>query len=390
MRIDLGCGAAKHPGCIGIDTRGLPDVDLVHDFDTPLPLSDDSVDFAMLADSAQFSADPLRLMKELYRVCRHGAVVCIAAPYAHASSHLANPAYRSLLSEQSPRYWTSHPVCYVDPDEYRFCAERSWSLQGEEAPDLRLVRLEFFYYPQYEGMYEPHELSLLRQSQMNVAHHFMMHLIVVKQSVSEDEMQWLSVQPMEEPSYVQELRFPVRSGSEEPFLYPGPMELMMSAAAPSAKESGQADVPAAEKSSEADGSAESSGEEAAGAHPQRSDAAADGPDEAPGAGAELGSGGTDGAGAELGSGGTDDAEAELGSGETDSAGAGLGSGEAADRAGNLPDRVVEPARRGAPPARASRPRVKPGGGKRTRRSAAAKPAPKKRTRTRNRASSKRT
>lgn len=240
MRIDLGCGEAKHPGCKGIDKRGLPDVDLVHDFDSPLPLSDDSVDFAMLADSVQFTSDLPRLMEELYRVCRHGAVICISAPYAHASSHLANPSYRVLLSEQSPRYWTPHPACYVDPDEYRFCAEPSWSLHAGDAPDLRLVRLEFFYYPQYEGMYEPHELSLLRQSQMNVAHHFMMHLVVVKESVSEDEMQWLAVQPMEEPSYVQELRFPVRSGSEEPFLYPGPLEPMMAAAAPSAKNAAHA------------------------------------------------------------------------------------------------------------------------------------------------------
>lgn len=192
----------------------------------------------MLSDSLQYSSNPSRLMEELYRVCRHGAVICVSAPYAHASAHLANPSYRSLLSEQSPRYWTSHPACYVDREEYRFCAERSWSLDAGGGLDLRLVRLEFFYFPQYEGMYEPHELSLLRQSQMNVAHNFMMHLIVVKQEVSEDEMQWLAVQPMEEPSYVEELRFPIRGGSDEPFLYPGPMEPMMAAAAAAANEAG--------------------------------------------------------------------------------------------------------------------------------------------------------
>ncbi|OXM13867.1 class I SAM-dependent methyltransferase [Paenibacillus herberti] len=244
MRIDLGCGAAKHPGCTGVDKLPMLGVDLVHDFDNPWPIDDNSVDFVIASNSLQYAADQERLIQEIHRVCRHGAIVCITAPYAHASVHLANPHYRQLLSEQSPRYWTPHPVCYVDPDEYHFAAEKSWSLSpnvhndlGEYTgfpdqsnrivPDLRLVRLEFFYFPQYEGLYEPHELSLLRQSQMNVAHHFMMHLIVIKQPIPEDEVLWLAAQPMEEPAYAATLRFPLFSGKDEPFLYPGPLNPLL-------------------------------------------------------------------------------------------------------------------------------------------------------------------
>lgn len=259
MRINLGCEAAKHSGRKGLEKLPMPGVNLMHDFEIPLPYSDNSVDFVMISNCLQYASDLDRLVQELYRVCRHGAIINITAPYAHASAHLANPYFRQQLSEHTPRYWTPHPVCYVDPDEYRFAAEKNWSLSpyttnfagastvGEEkqrmphdpippglaadsdaaVPDLRLIRLEFFYYPQYEGLYEPNELSLLRQSQMNIAHHFMMHLIVIKHLISEDEMQWLAAQPMEEPPYVADLRFPVFNNGDEPFLYPGPTGLLL-------------------------------------------------------------------------------------------------------------------------------------------------------------------
>ena len=41
IRLDLGCGANKQPGFVGMDIRALPGVDIVHDVeDIPWPLPD--------------------------------------------------------------------------------------------------------------------------------------------------------------------------------------------------------------------------------------------------------------------------------------------------------------------------------------------------------------
>jgi len=44
IRLDIGCGANKNPGFVGMDIRPLPDVDIVQDVEEfPWPLPDESV-----------------------------------------------------------------------------------------------------------------------------------------------------------------------------------------------------------------------------------------------------------------------------------------------------------------------------------------------------------
>ena len=41
IRLDIGCGANKAPGFVGMDMRALPGVDIVHDVEQyPWPLPD--------------------------------------------------------------------------------------------------------------------------------------------------------------------------------------------------------------------------------------------------------------------------------------------------------------------------------------------------------------
>ncbi len=59
-------------------------------------------------------------MDEIYRICRHKAVVCIVASYAHVNPHIVNPHYKQLFNERSPRYWTKHTGMMLDNDEFLF------------------------------------------------------------------------------------------------------------------------------------------------------------------------------------------------------------------------------------------------------------------------------
>ncbi|WP_068784875.1 methyltransferase domain-containing protein [Paenibacillus phocaensis] len=228
MRIDLGSGKQKFPNCIGIDRVAYLDTDLVHDFNRPLPFEDNSVEFVMASHSLQFADDLPSVLKELYRICRHKAMVCIVAPYAHASSHMINPQFKQWFNEHSPRYWTNSSETVIDKDEYLLSQNNSWSLlEDDPLPfDFRVLRMEFFYFPAYQSGYDPFELALLRQTQFNVAYQIMYHLLVVKQPVSMGEMLFLSRnEEFEEPDYVKEQRLvsPTNEATDRP-LYLDHME----------------------------------------------------------------------------------------------------------------------------------------------------------------------
>lgn len=82
IRIDLGCGANKREGYVGIDRMGGPEVDHVVDLmNEPLPFEDDSVDEVFSSHFLEHVQDPHRVLREILRVCRHGAKVHIWTPY---------------------------------------------------------------------------------------------------------------------------------------------------------------------------------------------------------------------------------------------------------------------------------------------------------------------
>lgn len=213
MRIDIGCGRRLHRNCVGLDRIPGEGVGLVHDFDQPLPLADNSVDFVMASNSLQYAVNLQNVMKELYRVCRHKTVVCIVAPYAHATSHMVNPRFRQFFNEHSPRYWTRHRPFPGNLEEYYLTRTDTWSLLEDEEPveagepDFRLLKLELFYYPPYQGSYDPLELTILRQSQLNVADQIMYHLVAVKAPMEEHELEWMRIsEQLEEPEAITQIR----------------------------------------------------------------------------------------------------------------------------------------------------------------------------------------
>lgn len=209
MRIDLGSGNHKFRDCIGIDRIAYQDTDLVLDYNQRLPFEDDTVEFVMASRSLEYVDDLQAVMQELYRVCRHKAMVCIVAPYAHVGSHMVNPEYKQLFNEHSPRYWTSSTDTIIDEDEFMLSRQDAWPLLKKEhaAMDFRVLRMEFFYFPAYYTGYDPIELSLLRQSQLNVAYQIMFHLLVVKKPILMEELLLLSqTAAFEEPDYVKEQR----------------------------------------------------------------------------------------------------------------------------------------------------------------------------------------
>src|ERR1039458_8172909 len=119
VRIDLGCGTNKQNGFIGVDRYPLPGVDAIADMNEPLPFRDDSVDLLVASHSLEHVNNLLATMKEVYRICKHGAQLCLIAPYSEQKLNLANPYHTCVFNEHTPRFWTPYPSAPVRSEERR-------------------------------------------------------------------------------------------------------------------------------------------------------------------------------------------------------------------------------------------------------------------------------
>jgi acetyltransferase-like isoleucine patch superfamily enzyme len=110
VRIDLGCGARKAPGFIGVDIFPAPGVDIVADLSTAFPFEDNSVDELRAYDFIEHLPDRLRTMNEIWRVCKDGALVDLFVPSTDGRGAFQDPTHVSFWNVNSFKYFTvEHP-----------------------------------------------------------------------------------------------------------------------------------------------------------------------------------------------------------------------------------------------------------------------------------------
>ena len=206
VRLDLGCGPSKQTGFIGGDRMPLPGVDVVLDLDAPLPFRDDVAELVLMSHSLEHVRDLMETLREVYRVCRHGARVCIVAPYSQQALNLANPYHKQVLNEHSPRFWTDEPQTALDPAEYVHPQAPTWGLSRSDGSDpgidFRCLSIELFYFPQYRRL-TPDEQREARRRYQDVCDQILYQLLVVKKATPDAELGALAAAiPPYEPPYV--------------------------------------------------------------------------------------------------------------------------------------------------------------------------------------------
>ncbi|SDE23889.1 Methyltransferase domain-containing protein [Paenibacillus sp. UNCCL117] len=206
MKLDIGCGARKQPGFFGLDKQGGPGVDLVCDLNDGIPLPDNSVELVMASRSLPYVDNLQTVLKEIARICVHKAVICILAPYAHHFRHMSNPYIKQKFDEYTPRYLTGRERFFQPP--HTAVSPLVIDYDDFDIPyDFRLLRMELLYDSLYRSpLYEPEELSMLKELQVNVVHEIMYHLVVIKKDISEAELLWMSRQRYPEPHGLREYR----------------------------------------------------------------------------------------------------------------------------------------------------------------------------------------
>lgn len=104
IMLDVGCGAAKHKGCIGIDLRKLKGVDVVADANK-LPFKNDCFDKIFLSHIVEHVSNLVTFMREVWRVGKNGALVKIWTPHFTAYRSYADITHQHHLTSQSFDYF---------------------------------------------------------------------------------------------------------------------------------------------------------------------------------------------------------------------------------------------------------------------------------------------
>jgi SAM-dependent methyltransferase len=123
--LDIGCGANKQPGFVGMDRREIPGVDIVHDLETfPYPLEDEAC-ISIVGSHIIEHIKPwlmIDLMDELWRILKPGGRLALAMPYAGSFGYWQDPTHCNGCNEAT---WD-----YFDPDKflYQIYRPQPWTI----------------------------------------------------------------------------------------------------------------------------------------------------------------------------------------------------------------------------------------------------------------------
>ncbi|OLE54758.1 MAG: hypothetical protein AUG51_06530 [Acidobacteria bacterium 13_1_20CM_3_53_8] len=94
--LDVGCGANKYPGAVGMDNNPRTAADVIHDLGVfPYPFDDNEFDEVISRHVLEHVPDPMGFVTELHRITRAGGRIKLVAP------HYSNPDWATDLTHRN-------------------------------------------------------------------------------------------------------------------------------------------------------------------------------------------------------------------------------------------------------------------------------------------------
>lgn len=104
--LDLGCGASKHTGSIGVDRLKLKGVDVVHNLDSyPYPFKTSSIDVVLAHNSIEHLEDTVSVFREVHRILKAGGKFHIEVPHFSCCDMYKDPTHKNFFSFDTVGYF---------------------------------------------------------------------------------------------------------------------------------------------------------------------------------------------------------------------------------------------------------------------------------------------
>ena len=151
MKINLGSGLKRYDGFLNVDMDPLVEPDYLVDIrQAKLPFDDNSIEEIKAHHILEHIGEPfIPLMKELYRICKPGAILDILAPHHQHENYYGDPTHVRPI--------TVNVMDSFSKKSNRIHAENIGSSSGiavQNDIDFEIVHYEFEYDPFYVPMLE--------------------------------------------------------------------------------------------------------------------------------------------------------------------------------------------------------------------------------------------
>ena len=97
--LDVGCGANKTEGAIGLDNNPRTNADVIHDLgELPYPFPDNEFDLVVSNHVVEHVPDVMAFITELYRVTRAGGRIKLLTPHYTNPDWANDPTHRNHIN----------------------------------------------------------------------------------------------------------------------------------------------------------------------------------------------------------------------------------------------------------------------------------------------------